>query len=66
MKVLIRNPQRRELEVEGKMRVKDLLKNLDLNPESHIVIRDGEILTSDQWLEEDDSIQVVSAVSGGA
>ncbi len=65
MKVLIRNPQRREMDVEGKLRVNDLLKILDLNPESHIVIRSGEILTWDEWLANDDSVEVLSAVSGG-
>ena len=65
MKVRIRNPQRREVEVTGRRRVADLLRELGLNPEAHIVIRGGQLLTRDQWLEEDDEVEVVSAISGG-
>ena len=39
MHVTIRNPVRREVQIQGKRRVRELLKELDLNPESHIVIR---------------------------
>ena len=65
MKVTIRNPVRREVEFSGKRRVKELLSELDLNPESHIVIRDRELLTSDDLLLEEDQIEVLSAISGG-
>jgi sulfur carrier protein len=65
MKITIRNPVRKELEVQGAKRVRDLLRLLDLNPESHIVIRCRELLTSDEPLSEDDQLEVVSAISGG-
>ena len=65
MKVVIRNPQRREVELQGRKRVDEVLKALDLNPESHIVIRGGELLTRDDWVAEADTIEVVSAISGG-
>lgn len=65
MRVIIRNPQRREVEVQGRMRVADLLRHLGLNPEAHIVIRGGELLTRDEWLGEEDTVEVVSAISGG-
>ena len=45
--------------------MEELLSELDLNPESHIVIRDRELLTSDDLLLEEDQIEVLSAISGG-
>ncbi|MCS7206566.1 MAG: MoaD/ThiS family protein [Dehalococcoidia bacterium] len=65
MKVIIRNPRRRELEVHGRRRVVDLLKELGLNPESHVVIRGEDLLTSDEWLQDTDTVEIVSAISGG-
>ncbi len=65
MKVVIRNPRRREVELHGRKRVIDILRELDLNQETHIVIRGQELLTRDDWVAEDDSIEVVSAISGG-
>jgi sulfur carrier protein len=65
MHVTIRNPVRREVHVQGKRRVRELLKDLHLNPESHIVIRHRELLTSDVILLDEDQVEIVSAISGG-
>ena len=65
MDVIIRNPVKRELRIEGRRRVKQLLKELDLNPESHIVIRDKSLLTSDEMLRDEDRVEILSAISGG-
>ena len=65
MDVIIRNPVRRELQVEGRRKVKQLLKELDLNPESHIVIRGESLLTSDVMLHDEDRVEILSAISGG-
>ena len=66
MKVIIRNPKRREVELEGKgWRVQDVLKHLDLNPESVLVVRAGELLTRDEHVKTEDTIEVLSAISGG-
>ncbi|MBI2090539.1 MAG: MoaD/ThiS family protein [Deltaproteobacteria bacterium] len=65
MKVIIRNPKRREIEVEGRRQVRDLLRELDLNPESVLVIRDGNMLTRDDTVEAGDTIEILSAISGG-
>ncbi len=48
------------------MTVRELLKELNLSPESTLVIRDDEVLTEDEQLREDDEVRVVSAISGGA
>lgn len=65
MDVIIRNPVRRELQLQGSRRVKQLLKELDLNPESHIVIRGESLLTGDEILRDEDRVEILSAISGG-
>jgi sulfur carrier protein len=45
--------------------VGDLLRELGLNPESHVVIRGEDLLTSDEWLQDTDTVEIVSAISGG-
>ena len=64
MKVLLRNP-RREVEVSGKRRVKELLVELDILPGTVLVIRGNELLTSDTVVGEDDVVEVRPVMSGG-
>ena len=65
MKVLLRNP-RREIEVEGPLRVGALLARLDLNRESVLVIRGDTLVTDDAVLDDTDRIEVRPVISGGA
>ena len=65
MKATIRNPIRRELDIDGSLKVHQLLAQLNLNPESHIVIRNEELLTSQDIIRDDEVIEIVSAISGG-
>ncbi|MEZ8220210.1 sulfur carrier protein [Candidatus Fervidibacteria bacterium JGI MDM2 JNZ-1-D12] len=53
-------------EFDKRMRVKELLEKLNLSPESTLVVRGEEVLTEDEWLEEEDEVKVISAISGGA
>ncbi len=64
MKVVLRNP-RREVEVAGRRRVKELLKELDILPDTVLVIRDDELLTADVVVGGDDIIEVRPVISGG-
>jgi sulfur carrier protein len=65
MKVILRNP-RREVEVPGRRRVKELLKELEILPDTVLVIRGDQLLTADQVVEEADEIEIRPAISGGA
>jgi sulfur carrier protein len=66
MKVIIRNPQRRELELAGSRRVDALIQELGLNPEQVLVIRNGDLLTRDVMVRDGETVEVVSAISGGS
>ena len=64
MKVVLRNP-RREVEVAGGRRVKDVLAELDIVPESVLVIRGDELVTADQMVRDDDILELRPVMSGG-
>src|SRR5439155_24985319 len=60
----LRNP-RREVEVAGNRRVKDVLRELDILPETVLVIRGDDLVTADQMLRDDDVIELRPVMSGG-
>ena len=65
MKVVLRNP-RREVEVAGGRRVKDVLRDLDIIPETVIVIRGDSLITGDQVVADGDTIELRPVMSGGS
>lgn len=65
MKVILRNP-RREIDVDGRRRVKDLLGELGILPSTVLVIRDSELLTGDAVVGGDDVLEVRPVMSGGS
>lgn len=64
MKVILRNP-RREMELEGVRRVAEVFRRLELVPESFLVIRSGELVTSDEPVSDDDVLELRPVISGG-
>ena len=64
MKVILRNP-RREVEIAGGRRVKDVLRELDIIPETVLVIRGDTMITADQMVAGDDVIELRPVMSGG-
>ena len=65
MKVVLRNP-RREVEVAGNRRVKDVLRELDILPETVLVIRGDDLVTADQVVSDGDTIELRPVMSGGS
>ncbi len=64
MKVLLRNP-RRELDVEGPVRVHALLARLDLNRESVLVIVEDTLVPGDALLDDAATVEIRPVISGG-
>jgi len=48
-----------------KLRARELLQKLNLQPQSNIVIRNGEVITEDEYIEPEDEVQIINAISGG-
>lgn len=64
MIVQLRQP-RREITVLGAHTVNELLDELALNRESHLVIRNGTLVPGDAKLGADDVIEIRPVISGG-
>lgn len=65
MRVLLRNP-RRELELAGPVTVSKLLRDLDLERESVLVVRGDTLVPGDAVLADDDVVEIRPVISGGA
>ena len=65
MKVKLRNPDR-ELEVAGSRKVRRLLDELSIDPDTVLVIRDATLLTREDRVGEDDLVEIRPVISGGA
>ncbi len=59
-------PQRRQVELSGRRRVRDILQELGLLPGTVMVIRDDELLTDEEVVGPDDTIEIRSVISGGS
>ncbi|HET7010673.1 MAG TPA: MoaD/ThiS family protein [Anaerolineales bacterium] len=56
----------KEYEVQAGMTVRDALLKLDIEPESVLPTRNGELITDDEQLREGELIRLVAVISGGA
>jgi sulfur carrier protein len=64
MTILLNHPVR-EVEVKGPKRVKDLLAELSLLPESVLVVRGDDLVTEDDTLRDEDRVEIRPVISGG-
>jgi sulfur carrier protein ThiS len=65
VKVRLRNPDR-EVEVAGPRTVRAVLAELGVDPDTVLVIRDRELVTREERLDDADLIEVRPVISGGA
>lgn len=65
MKVVIRNPDR-EVEVAGPRKVRDLLSELSIDPDTVLVIRDRTLVTREERLGDEDRVEIRPVISGGS
>ncbi len=45
--------------------VKQLLEKLSINPETVLVVKDNTVLTQDEQIEDNDTLEILSVISGG-
>ena len=64
MLVRLSHPNR-EIEIKGPKRTKDLLRELNMVMEAHLVIRGDELVTEDEMLADVDQIEIRPVISGG-
>lgn len=51
---------------EKAIQVKLALKQLELSPESYLLVREGELLNENDVLRDGDTIKVIAVISGGS
>ncbi len=67
MKITVENEREKSTDVvtlEGSS-VSELLRHLQINPETVLVVRENEVLTEDEALKDKDSVKILSVISGG-
>jgi len=65
VRVILRLPERKEVEVRGDRPLREVLEELGLNPETVVAVRVEELLTPDERVGEGEVVEVLSAISGG-
>jgi sulfur carrier protein len=65
VKVKLRNPDR-ELDVAGDRKVREVLAELSIDPDTVLVIRNRALLTREDRVQETDLIEIRPVISGGS
>jgi len=55
----------REWELQGRRRVRDVVKEIGLIPHAVLAVRDGRLLAEDVMLEDKDEVKLIAVISGG-
>jgi len=62
MKITYRDKQ---WELRGGMTARDLLRKLEIPQDTVLVVRDGQLITEDTLLKDEDNLKLVAVISGG-
>jgi len=57
--------RKKEFEIKHGMTVRKALQKLDIEPDSVLVTLNGELITDDQIVKENDVFKLVPVISGG-
>jgi len=61
-KIIIRN---KEYEIKHGMTIRKALQKLNIEPDSVLITRNGELITDDEIIRVNDEIKLVPVISGG-
>ena len=64
MRIQLSHPSR-TVDLKGPKKSKDVLRELNLLVEAHLVIRGDELVTEDETLSDEDEIEIRPVISGG-
>jgi sulfur carrier protein ThiS len=65
VRLVLRNPDR-ELDVAGDRLMREVLAELSIDPDTVLMIRDGELITRHERVDDADAVEVRPVISGGA
>ncbi len=57
--------QRKEIEIQGPRKVGEILQEIGVKQGTTVVVKEGKILTPDRKVEDGETVDVISVVSGG-
>jgi sulfur carrier protein len=63
--IFILRKQEIPLEIEKTLMVKEALQRMGYSTETHLVVRDGELLNDNEPLRDGDRVKLVPVISGG-
>ena len=59
--------RKKEFQIEEKsVQVKQAFQRLNLSPEAHLMVRNGELLNENDFLRDGDEVKIVAVISGGS
>ncbi len=64
MKVFIEKEQK-ELEINFSGKIKELFEKLNIDSETHLAVKNNELVTEDEDVSEDEYVKIIPVVSGG-
>jgi sulfur carrier protein len=65
MHVKLSHPDR-SVDIKGPKKARDVLRELNLVQEAHLVIRGDELITEDELLKDGDVVEIRPVISGGS
>ncbi len=54
-----------ELQLNKKTKILSILKKYNINPEEVVILKNNQISTEDNYIDNDDELKLLSVVSGG-